>query len=63
MNSRQLNNRTLGNTPSLVGVSAEEAMLVDGGSIFSKLKAAAKWVYDHVYVDVKNHVIGGKGKF
>ena len=63
MNQQQLQNRSLGNVTSLVDVSADELMLVHGGSFFSKLKAAAHWVYDHVYVDVKNHIIGGKGTF
>jgi hypothetical protein len=45
-------------------VSAEELMLVEGGGIISKLKAAAKWVKDHVVVGVGKVVsVGIKGKF
>jgi hypothetical protein len=43
--------------PSLVAVSHDELRLVDGGSFISKVK----WVLKHVYVDLKNHVIGIKG--
>jgi hypothetical protein len=44
-------------------LSDAELQLVGGGSIWSSIKGAAKWVYKHVYVDVKNHVVGGKGTF
>ena len=64
MNKLQSGNRSLGDTASLVAVSAEELRLVAGGGrILDAIKGAAKWVYKHVYVDVKNRVIGGKGTF
>jgi hypothetical protein len=44
-------------------LSDAELGLVGGGSIWGSIKGAAKWVYKHVYVDVKNHVVGGKGTF
>ena len=44
-------------------LSEEELELVSGGSLFGAIRSAAKWVYKHVYVDVKNKVVGGKGTF
>jgi hypothetical protein len=44
-------------------LSDAELELVGGGSFWGAIKGAAKWVYKHVYVDVKNHVAGGKGTF
>jgi predicted ribosomally synthesized peptide with nif11-like leader len=44
-------------------LSDAELELASGGSIWSSIKGAAKWVYKHVYVDVKNAVVGGKGTF
>jgi hypothetical protein len=58
MNKQQLQDRSLGNAPQLVAVSADEALLVDGGSFFSKLKAAAVWVYDHVIAPRINKLPG-----
>jgi hypothetical protein len=55
--------RSFGNAPRLVAVSAEELTLVTGGGIFSWLKDAAVWVKDHVFVDLGNRVIGYKGTF
>ena len=52
-----------GSAPRLTAVSAEELTLVSGGSLWSKIKAAAVWVKDHVFVDLANGVIGGKGTF
>jgi predicted ribosomally synthesized peptide with nif11-like leader len=40
-----------------------ELEFVSGGSIWGSIKSAAKWVYKHVYVDLKNGVVGGKGSF
>jgi predicted ribosomally synthesized peptide with nif11-like leader len=40
-----------------------ELEMVSGGSIWSSIKSAAKWVYKNVYVDVKNKVVGAKGTF
>lgn len=61
MSHDQLANRSVAAAPRLVPVSNEELSLVEGGSIWGAIKGAAKWVYNHVYVDLKNHVIGVKG--
>jgi hypothetical protein len=51
----------------LVAVSPEELTLVTGGGILSSIwdgiKSAANWVYDHVFVDFGNRIIGYKGTF
>ena len=44
-------------------LSDEELEMVSGGSFFSRLKAAATWVKDHVFVDTSNKTAGVKGKF
>jgi hypothetical protein len=42
-------------------VTDDELSRVRGGSFFSRLKAAARWVKDHVVIGL--HKIGIKGKF
>ena len=42
-------------------VSDNELSQVRGGSFFSRIKAAARWVKDHVVIGLHN--IGIKGKF
>jgi hypothetical protein len=56
--------RTLQSSSRLVAVSAEELMLVEGGSVVSKLKKAAKWVKDHIVITVGKVIgVGVGGKF
>jgi len=47
--------------PGIQAVGDEELGSVRGGSFVSRLKAAAKWVKDHVVIGLNK--IGIKGKF
>ena len=45
----------------LTRLSDDELSHVVGGSIWSSIKSAARWVKNHVFVDGKNKVVGVKG--
>ena len=55
---RGLTNKSAGDE-----LSDAELEMVSGGSLWSRIKSAARWVKDHVYVDTSNNAGGVKGKF
>ena len=50
-------------TARFEAVSAEELILVEGGSLKSKFIKALKWIKDHVKVDLGKKTVTVGGKF